>query len=186
MPDIAYYTIGNTQYSLKDLVAREWIANAVDLFYPVGSIIINLGVDPGSYLLGTTWEQTSVGRAIVGVDNSNSLMDNAEESFGSANAIIPSHSHTASSSNVTLSTNSAGSHLHGMQNVWSAGTTGSYEAYLMTNKRSRTTRYTDYSGDHTHSINAHSHAITVNPTGEDVTNKNYQPSMAFYIWKRIA
>lgn len=193
MPDISSYTIGTTQYNLKDLVSRErigvlenWVNSAIDMFYPIGSVIINFGVDPGTYLEDTTWERTAVGKAIVGVDPNSSVtnMQTAGETFGQADAVLVSHNHSASSNSVSLTANAGGSHSHTVNCAWRD------TAYKHVEKGSLGypwgTRYTSTAPAHTHSINAHNHTITVDANGVSATDKNYQPSMAFYIWKRIA
>lgn len=197
MPDISYYTIGTTQYNLKDLVSREristlenWVASAIDMFYPIGSVIINFGVDPGTYLEDTTWEETAVGKAIVGVDPNSSVtnMQTAGGTFGESDTSLPSHNHTGTTAYNTagLTANSNGNHRHSItNNVWR---NTSYRHLKKDGDQGYPwgTYYTDYAGAHTHSIDAHTHSFSTANTGTSVTNKNYQPSMAFHIWKRIA
>lgn len=204
MPDIAYYTIGTTQYSLKDLVSRErigvlenWVSSAIDMFYPIGSVIINLGVNPGTYLEGTTWERTAVGKAIVGIDTANELMDTVEESFGQADAIIPSHTHS-----ITGGSHSHTVNAHAHQAVagwyWSVykGTRTSEDIGGISGNTNRISQVSISSGGNwsgsqwtqnaSPGTDAIAHTHDCSDPGEDVTNKNYQPSMAFYIWKRTA
>lgn len=201
MADISSITVGTENYDVKDANARErvtdleewaidakdWIETAVDMFYPVGSILINMGTNPGTYLTGTTWVRTAVGKAIVGVDTDNDLMDTAEETFGQADAIIPEHTHpnlTQAATTVNTSTN--GNHQHGYYGS-SFEESGSGTQHYQVNTHG-SVFYTFAAGNHYHSVTvpAHTHVIS-NPDGaENIVNKNYQPSMAFYIWKRTA
>jgi hypothetical protein len=68
-----------------------------NLFYPVGSIYTNATVatNPGTLLGFGTWTAFGAGRVAVGFDAGNVLFDTAEETGGSADAIIVSHTHTA-------------------------------------------------------------------------------------------
>jgi hypothetical protein len=70
-----------------------------NLFYPVGSIYTNATVatNPGTLLGFGTWTAFGAGRVAVGFDAGNVLFDTAEETGGSADAIVVSHTHTATS-----------------------------------------------------------------------------------------
>ena len=111
-------------------------------------------------------------------------MQTAGETFGQADSVLVSHNHSASSNSIPLTANSAGAHYHTVNCAWRD------TAYKHVDNGSLGypwgTRYTSTAGAHTHSINPHNHTITVGANGVSATDKNYQPSMAFYIWKRIA
>lgn len=110
---------------------------------------------------------------------------------GSANAVVVSHTHTASTDSQGSHTHSAwtdaqGEHTHtymkgdgGDQNMGSG--TSSYEEV--------TTGNTSSAGNHTHSVGigeagSHGHNIAVSTNGEDGTNKNLPPYYALcYIMK---
>jgi hypothetical protein len=65
--------------------------------HPVGSIYINAtdATNPGTLLGFGTWTAFGAGRVPVGFDAGNVLFDTAEETGGSADATLPSHTHTA-------------------------------------------------------------------------------------------
>ncbi len=194
---------------IKDAEAREWIAGAINLFYPVGSVIINFGVDPGNYLTGTHWERTAVGKAVVGVDSANTLMDTAGETFGQADAIVPAHSHTTVSHSHTVNSHShtVNNHTHGPGSL-----SGYYRGRADDNSGSGYGGCIHYGysggfnrnssgggvilnagatggsapGTSASSPGTSASAPNTNSTGVSAANANYQPSMAFYIWKRVS
>ena len=45
---------------------------------------------------------------------------------------------------------------------------------------------TSSNGAHTHTVPAHTHTMQKPGNSESVINKNYQPSVAVFIWKRTA
>jgi len=64
--------------------------------YPVGSIYINASnsTNPASLLGFGTWAAFGAGRVMVGIDSGNAVFDAAEETGGTADSIIPSHTHS--------------------------------------------------------------------------------------------
>jgi hypothetical protein len=70
-----------------------------NLLFPVGSIYTNAtnATNPGTLLGFGTWTAFGAGRVAVGFDAGNVLFDTAEETGGSADAIVVSHTHTATS-----------------------------------------------------------------------------------------
>jgi len=137
------------------------------LFYPVGSIYINATVatNPGTLLGFGTWTAFGAGRVPVGFDSSNVLFDTAEETGGSANATLPTHTHTVTDSG----------HFHTINNqlniasgnyVQGGGTT--QIPYNPTNTATATT------------------GIVIDNAGSSGTNANYQPYITVYMWKRTA
>jgi hypothetical protein len=77
-----------------------------NLFYPVGSIYTNAtdATNPGTLLGFGTWTAFGAGRVPVGFDAGNVLFDTAEETGGSADAIVVSHTHTATQHQLILVT----------------------------------------------------------------------------------
>lgn len=150
------------------------IADAIkNALYPVGSIYTNSSVstNPGTLLGFGTWTAFGAGRVLVGFDSGNSLFDTAEETGGSADAIVVSHTHTGT-------TASDGSHSHTVQ-VQTNGQLGS----------SGIPRSGDGAGSptlNTSTVSAHTHTFTTNSTGSSGTNANYQPYITVYMWKRTA
>jgi hypothetical protein len=65
--------------------------------FPVGSIYTNSSVstNPGTLLGFGTWAAFGAGRVMVGFNAGDPLFDSAEETGGSKDAIVVSHTHTA-------------------------------------------------------------------------------------------
>jgi hypothetical protein len=139
--------------------------------YPVGSIYTNATVstNPATLLGFGTWTAFGAGRVMVGFDSSNALFDTAEETGGSANAVLVSHTHTATS------TVTDPGHFHSTGQAFSGGggngaTTGG--AGLTTTTGSKTTGITV--------------STSISTEGSSATNANYQPYITVYMWKRTA
>jgi hypothetical protein len=168
-PTMPTGTIAVTQSTSDDStkLATTAFVQAVTLavkneLYPVGSIYTNSSVstNPGTLLGFGTWTAFGAGRVMVGLDAGNALFDTAEETGGSADAIVVSHTHTITdpghshSASITVT---GGNVNAGPGPYWGGGTTG-----------------TNTTG------------ITVNSTGSSGTNANYQPYITVYMWKRTA
>lgn len=147
------------------------IAAAKQALYPVGSIYINAGVttNPATLLGFGTWAAFGAGRVMVGLNGSDALFDALEETGGSKDAIVVSHSHTAS----TSISDPGHAHVIGGQQNNVAG----YSALSgITNDPTTTSTATT-------GITA---STTVNSTGSSATNANLQPYITVCMWKRTA
>jgi len=151
--------------------STAFVQAALSALYPVGSIYTNAtnATNPGTLLGFGTWSAFAAGRVMVGLDASNTLFDTAEETGGSANAIVVSHSHTATS------TVSDPGHTHTTGTTFGPGggngaTTG-------------TVGLTSGTGA---SVTGISVSTTNASTGSSGTNANYQPFITVYMWKRTA
>jgi microcystin-dependent protein len=76
------------------------VSNLSASIYPVGSIYINAGVttNPATLLGFGTWTAFGAGRVMVGLNAGDSAFDTLQETGGSKDAIVVSHSHSATSS----------------------------------------------------------------------------------------
>jgi hypothetical protein len=161
--------------STTQLATTAFVQAAIALLYPVGSIYTNATVstNPATLLGFGTWTAFAAGRVMVGFDSGNALFDTAEETGGSADAIVVSHTHTATS------TVTDPSHSHTMIAITNASLGGGSE----TIPRSINTNTT-------FTTNTATTGITVSTTntsaGSSGTNANYQPYITVYIWKRTA
>jgi hypothetical protein len=137
--------------------------------YPVGSIYTNAtsSTNPGTLLGFGTWTAFGAGRVMVGLDAGNALFDTAEETGGSADAIVVSHTHTATVTDP--------GHNHGTasESVFIQGSGGFPLRRAETGGTVTTTNTT---------------GITVanSTTGSSGTNANLQPYITVYMWKRTA
>jgi len=141
------------------------------LLYPVGSLYYNSSVttNPATLLGFGTWAAFGAGRVPVGYNASNALFDSLEETGGSADAIVVSHTHTA-----TSTVTDAG-HTHtGTVGSSGSGATGGGISVPINN----TSIGTSTTGITVATTNA--------STGSSGTNANYQPYITVAIWKRTA
>jgi len=154
------------------------VAATKNALLPVGSIYTQAGVatNPATLLGFGTWEEYGSGKAIVGVDASNTLFDTLGETGGSADITI---SGTTDSHTLTIDEIAAHSHT--------IGTTGS-DGLGFANSNGEigrsfntSTTFADYSTNSQGGGAGHTHGITY-----DGTNANYQPYITVYMWKRTA
>ena len=164
---------GNNSTALATTAyADAAIAAAKAALYPVGSIYINAtnATNPGTLLGFGTWAAFGAGRVPVGFNASNALFDTAEETGGSADAIVVSHTHTATVTDP--------GHTHRLQRT--GHDTGGVS---LTKLGLSTTFVTDNDV-----IESSTTGVTVANSTEGVsgTNANYQPYITVYMWKRTA
>lgn len=188
-----------TQVATTAFVAAALLASV----YPVGSIYTNASVatNPGTLLGFGTWTAFGAGRVPVGFDASNTLFDTAEETGGSYDAVVGNHTHTFSAT----SSGQSQTHSHTATDL---GHTHSYGGNVSTTERFPVSGGGGYAGvgtpymassntatgnaaisvgnasqDHTHSVSGTSADASV---ATSVTNKNIQPYITVYMWKRTA
>jgi hypothetical protein len=150
------------------------VAAAVkEALFPVGSIYTNAtnSTNPGTLLGFGTWSAFGAGRVPVGFNAADPLFDTAEETGGSKDAIVVSHTHTATST----VTDPGHGHVYnsiavfGPQQSLAGGGTGIGDTQTTS---SATTGITV--------------ATTNASTGSSGTNANLQPYITVYLWKRTA
>lgn len=162
----------NTTVATTAFVTAAISAALLANIYPVGSIYINAtnSTNPGTLLGFGTWTAFGAGRVPVGFNASDPLFDSAEETGGSANAIVVSHTHTGTTSTV-------GNHQHGVPGNYIGSGITSNGGYL--GGADTTTTSTTAAG-------SHNHTFTTDSSGSSGTNANYQPYITVYMWKRTA
>jgi hypothetical protein len=170
-PTLPTGTIATTQSSGNSstaLATTAFVQAALAAFYPVGSIYTNASVstNPATLLGFGTWTAFGAGRVMVGFNSGNALFDTAEETGGSADTVLPSHTHTATS------TVTDPGHFHTIQ-VSGAGS-GNPSS---TNSGASTAQ----TGTKTTGITV---ATSNSTEGVSATNANYQPYITVYMWKR--
>ena len=173
-PTLPTGSIGVTQSSSNSstaLATTAFVQAALQILYPVGTIYTNAtsSTNPATLLGFGTWTAFGAGRVMVGFNSANALFDTAEETGGSADAIVPSHTHTATSTDA--------GHTHGYNkpqvNAQNIAGSSSFVAYY-----SSSAATTD-SG-------VASITTTIATAGVSPTNTNYQPYITVYMWKRTA
>jgi len=149
------------------------VAMAVkEALFPVGSIYVNAtdNTNPGTLLGFGTWSAFGAGRVMVGLNGSDTLFDTLEETGGSKDAVVVSHTHTATVTDP--------GHTHTVPQTNSGvfsdfgpipGGNGGGAPYTATTSTSTT-------------------GITVanSTTGSSGTNANLQPYITVAMWKRTA
>jgi hypothetical protein len=78
------------------LATTAFVTAALQAVYPIGSIYVNAtsSSNPSTLLGFGTWEAFGAGRMMVGLNASDALFDTAEETGGSKDAIVVSHTHS--------------------------------------------------------------------------------------------
>jgi hypothetical protein len=159
--------------STTQLATTAFVTAALGAIYPVGSIYINAGSssNPSSLLGFGTWTEFGAGRMLVGFNSSNALFDTLEETGGSADAVVVSHTHTATVTDP--------GHLHSVPMRSGAGGEGA-ESHTLTR--------TNGTADFTETTASATTGITVAnaSTGSSGTNANLPPYITVRMWKRTA
>ena len=171
-PSLPTGTAGVTQSSGNNttaLATTAFVQAALQVLHPVGSIYFNAtnSTNPGTLLGFGTWTAFGAGRMPVGFNASNALFDTAEETGGSADAIVVSHTHTAT-------VNDPG-HAHTYEQPSNIFIQGAIGGTGLTNKSTQNT------GSNTTGI-----SVSNSTTGSSGTNANYPPYITVYMWKRTA
>ncbi len=151
------------------LATTAFVTAALSAAYPVGSIYINAtsASNPNTLLGFGTWTAFGAGRVLVGLDAGDALFDTAEETGGSKDAIVVSHTHTATVTDP--------GHVH--TQVGSApGIEGA-----SSNPGSAAVANTPNTGSAVTGI-----SVTNASTGSSGTNANVQPYITVRMWKRTA
>jgi len=179
-PSLPTGTTGVTQRSGNSstaLATTAFVQAAFQILHPVGSIYINAtnSTNPGTLLGFGTWTAFGAGRVPVGFDSTNALFDTAEETGGSANATLPSHTHTFTGTALA-------SHTHQIGSRDSTANDGGNPAQEFVN---------DFGSGNgtaatTSSVSGGTPAGTNSTEGASATNANYQPYITVYMWKRTA
>jgi len=159
--------------STTQLATTAFVTAALSAVYPVGSIYINAAVstNPATLLGFGTWTAFGAGKVIVGLDSADAIFDTLEETGGSKDSIVVSHTHTATST----VTDPGHTHTGNMSNNPAFGTKPTS---------------TDAATATTYTTNSATTGITVSTsnasTGSSGTNANVQPYIVVKMWKRTA
>lgn len=149
------------------IATTAFVTAAMQALYPVGSIYINAGVttNPGTLLGFGTWTAFGAGRVMVGLNGSDSSFDTLEETGGSKDAILVSHTHTATVTDP--------GHTHALSQVNAVSTTGPLATASGT-------------GALTTASNTTGITVSNSTEGSSGTNANLQPYITVAMWKRTA
>lgn len=172
----------STSDNSTKLATTAFVAAALSSLYPVGSIYTNAAVstNPATLLGFGTWSAFGAGRVMVGLDAGNAAFDTAQETGGSADAIVVSHTHSFSGN-----TSDVGDHEHGLQKLGSAQAGSDNGGAPISSSTgygtSRNLSPTEGAGGHSHSFSG-----TTNSSGSSATNANLPPYIVVYMWRRVS
>ena len=152
------------------IATTAFVQAALAAIYPVGSIYTNAtdATNPGTLLGFGTWTAFGAGRVMVGFDAGNALFNTAEETGGSADATLPTHTHTASV------TDPGHNHTYLRPSSILPQSGSSTNCFVPAN-------ITDTTSTATTGI-----TVANSTEGSSATNANYQPYITVYMWKRTA
>jgi len=188
------------------IATTAFVQAALQAVYPVGSIYINAAstTNPNTLLGFGTWVAFGAGKVIVGQDTGDGSFNTLEETGGSKDASVVSHTHTFSDS---FTTASAGNHNHSIsdpghyhQMVGPNGAfndslspttgTGSYGGGTPDDSSEKYNTYSKTTGITILNNGSHTHTGSVSGTtssfGSSGTNANLQPYIVVKMWKRTA
>jgi len=165
------------------VATTAFVQAALQAIYPVGSIYINAtnSTNPGTLLGFGTWTAFGAGRVPVGFNASDPLFDTAEETGGSKNAIVVSHTHTATVTDPQhfhVTDGTAGSTKHAVR----AGADSIIDGTSQTSSADDA-NYLNGSKTGTASTGI---SVGISTTGSSGTNANLQPYITVYMFKRTA
>ena len=162
-------TTASTGTNTTQLATTAFVTAALSAIYPVGSVYINAAVstNPATLLGFGTWTAFGAGKVIVGLDAADALFDTLEETGGSKDAVVSSHTHTATSTDAGHAHTTQGYFIPSYPNGFAAsGGAGQVGSGTNTGYASITT--------------------TVDSAGVSATNANVQPFIVVKMWKRTA
>ena len=149
--------------STTQLATTAFVQAALEAVYPVGSIYTStVATNPGTTFGFGTWDAFGAGKVLIGQDTGDASFDVLEETGGSKDATLPSHTHTLTDPG----------HLHagGRLSFLNSGINGGGN---------------DTTSQPTNTATAVT-GITVNSAGSSATNANLQPYVVVKMWKRTA
>ena len=146
--------------------------------FPVGTIYTQAAVstNPATLLGFGTWAAFGAGRVMVGIDSGDTAFDTLNETGGSADATVVSHTHTATST----VTDPGHFHLAAQGTEFpSFGSTG-------TDTGPANRRDGDPHGHTETKTTGVTVATSIASAGSSGTDANLQPYIVVYMWKRTA
>lgn len=168
--------LATTAFVSTALVNYQAVVDAaLEAIYPIGSVYTNAtdATNPATLIGFGTWVAFGQGRVMVGLDSGNTNFDAAEEVGGSADAVNVSHTHTV---------NDPG-HTHTL-NLFGYRYAESPDSGRISTNDSGGTINTINTGGSNNSSNTT--GISLSSSGESGVDKNLQPYITVYMWKRTA
>ena len=151
----------------------------INAVYPVGSIYLSMGVDPNQVFPGTTWEQISQGRMLIGVGANQANTTTTHGSMSASTLNITSSGVMGGEVKHQLSVDEMPSHNHRLRlwNYYSAsqGTNGHIKPASTINN-----------ADGNSSGGSSDPAYAIENAGGGASHNNMPPYFSVNIWKRTA
>lgn len=133
--------------------------------FPIGSIFMAVvSTNPGTLLGYGTWSAWGTGRMPIALDAGNALINTPEETGGSANSVVVSHTHSVTDPG----------HLHTATDDRGFATALAGQANANTNTGRNVNTGSSTTG------------ITLSTDGVSGVNANLPPFITCYMWKRTA
>jgi hypothetical protein len=150
------------------LATAALVFAAMQALYPVGSIYSNASVstNPATLFGFGTWTAIA-GKTVIGLDSGDATFNTAGATGGAKDAIIPSHTHTAT---VTDPGHSHQYKTYGLGNNGLTGNANTNSDWGYTQTDTKTTNI----------------SVSNSSTGVSATNANLPPYVVAYVWKRTA
>lgn len=151
------------------IATTAFVTAALQALYPVGTIYTSTSAtNPASTFGFGTWEAFGAGKVLVGQDTGDTSFDVLEETGGSKDAVVVSHTHSI--------TDPGHKHTHPVIDDHD-GDSGDIRA--------------NNGGNNTTTVNnvdtsTATTGISIASAGESGTNKNLQPYVVVKMWKRTA
>ena len=150
------------------IATTAFVQAVAQTLFPVGAIYsATVSTNPGTLLGFGTWTAFGAGRVMIGAGTGGGATYTAGATGGSKDAIVVSHTHTATVTDP--------GHLHtqteyNQPGIGNAGGGGARVNAVTANTGSATTGI----------------SVAISTTGSSGTNANYQPYITVYMWKRTA
>jgi hypothetical protein len=159
------------------VATTAFVTTALATIYPIGSIYSStVSTNPNTLFGFGTWVAYGAGRVLIG----NGSGFTAGNTGGSADAIVVSHTHTATVATTSLTGTITNQYTAGDTNGTTTG------VFSQTNinvdgdgGETRPGRTISFDGSHTHTA-------TNSTEGSSGTNANLQPYVVVYMWNRTA
>lgn len=170
---------------LSDTQIRAICASA---FFPVGHVLFTTNsANPASYIGTGTWELYAQGRTIFGFQSSDSDFNTSNGTGGAKTQTLtinnlPAHTHSTPAHSLT--TGSAGAHVHELAAKAAGEGGGGAQAGGSSAVGQNWVTETKPAGAHTHSVNIP--ASVTGSTGSGQAFSKLPPYVVTYIWRRTA
>lgn len=166
-PTLPTGTVGVTQSSSDSstkLATTAFVQAVLQTLYPVGSVYSNAtsSTNPATLLGFGTWTAFGAGKVMVGLDSGDATFSTVGNTGGSKDAIVVSHTHTATVTDPT--------HSHTYSNPVTPGASG--------------TGGLGSAGSTSTAAASTGISVAISTTGSSATGANLMPYVVVYMWKR--